>query len=52
MKQYWKINNNIINNKNNVDLNWTEINSRSFDEIKNFTIDKLLTLISDWGACE
>jgi|SaaInlStandDraft_6_1057023.scaffolds.fasta_scaffold00795_22 hypothetical protein len=47
MKQYWKINNNIINNKNNVDLNWTEINSRSFDEIKNFTIDKLLTLISD-----
>lgn len=42
MKQYWKINNNIINNKNNVNLEWDEINNKTFSEVKHFSIDNLI----------
>ena len=45
ISQYWKINNNILNSNNNVDIDWSKTDTNSYSKIRSFDVNKLIKFI-------
>jgi len=45
ISQYWKINNNILNSNNNVNIEWSKVDSNSYSKIRGFDVNKLIQFI-------
>ena len=45
ISQYWKINNNILNSNNNVNIDWSKVDTNSYGKIRGFDVNKLIQFI-------
>lgn len=45
INKYWNINNNIISGNNNVNIDWSKVDSNSYSKIRNFDANKLINFI-------
>lgn len=45
ISQYWKINSNILNSNNNINIDWSKTESNSYSKIRSFDINKLIKFI-------